>query len=32
LQAEIETGTVEITGDMLRDTADKFVVRLWRVH
>jgi hypothetical protein len=28
LQAEIETGTVEITGDMLRDTADKFVVRL----
>jgi hypothetical protein len=32
LQAETEAVYEEITGDMLRDTVDSFVVCLWRVH
>jgi len=32
LQAEIESATEEVAGDMLHDTVDNFVVRLQRVH
>jgi len=32
LQAETEADAVEMTGDMLCDSVDKFVVRLRRVH
>jgi hypothetical protein len=32
LQGEIEAVAEEITGDMLRDTGDSFLVRLQRVH
>jgi len=32
LQAETEAGAQEITDDMLRDTVDKFVVRLLGVN
>jgi hypothetical protein len=32
LQAENAAVAEEITGDILRDTADNFMVHLWRVH
>jgi hypothetical protein len=32
LQTEIGTGTEDITGDIMRDTADKFLVRSQRAH